>query len=100
MTTQQENYIESRLEDYYEKSKAERIDDIESAVLSELEILEEKEREIAEQTLHGAALESHMKHFIKEKEKELFDSYMEEFELEMQEELNQYRDELLKEIEE
>lgn len=73
MTTQQENYIESRLEAYREELEDKAVDWIEQEVLQILEEQEEKEGVRASEDLHlkGAAYEAHMKKFLEDTKKEL-----------------------------
>lgn len=67
MTTQQENYIESRLEAYREELQdkaADWIQDEVDKVLEDQEIAE-AERASEDLHLHGAAYETHMKKSLK-----------------------------------
>lgn len=100
MTTQQENYIESMLERFYDLRRMEHLDYVENKIIDDLELEDERERWDCEGKLFGAALEAHMKHFLEEKKEELFKYYMQEFEKDIKIELEEYRKELEAECEE
>lgn len=100
MTTQQENYINSRLEAFYEECRDKRMEYIEKISEEYLEKQELQERETCEGKLFGAALEAHIKHFLKNEEEEFFKYHMQEFEEEIAPELEEYRKELEAECEE
>lgn len=104
MTTQQENYINSKLEAYrgYLETEDERW--IEGEVLKELEKKEEKERErldgmIATEriALSGREYEAHMKKFSKDAKKELYGHFKAIYDAENEKFLEGYRRELEKE---
>lgn len=100
MTTQQENYINSRLEAFYEESRNKRMEHIEEISIEYLEEQEIRERESCEGKLFGAALEAHIKNFLKNEEEEFFKYHMQEFEEEIAPKLEEYRKELEAEFEE
>lgn len=106
MTTQQENYIESRLEAYREELEDKDTDYIEGKVQDALEEAEEKERERIDNlnaqeklSLHGAAYEAHIKKFLKDIEKELHDYFKAECDKKNDRLVNEYREELESEVE-
>lgn len=106
MTTQQENYIESRLEAYREELEDKAVDWIERKVENALEEAEEKERaRIADLnamqkiSLYGAAYESHMGKFIEDTKKELEEHFKAESDEENEELIEEYRRELESEVE-
>lgn len=101
MNTQRENYIESRIDSYREKLMEELMEDIEKDVLEDLE--KEEQEEIlriedmnaqGKSTLHGAAFDKHIKKFLENKKKELYDYYLRENENYIQKKLGEYRKEL------
>ena len=100
MTTQQENYINSRIEAYYEECRDKRMEWIEKESQYYLEEEELKEREYCEGKLFGAALEAHIKKFLENEEEEFFQYHMQEFEEEIAPELEEFRKELEAECEE
>ena len=73
MTSQQENYIKSRLEAYREELEDKAVDWIERKVENALEETEEKEgvRAFEELNLRGAAYDAHMKKFLEDTKSEL-----------------------------
>lgn len=102
MTTQQENYINSRLEAYRRELEVLDAGQIEREVLGALEAaeLEERERlEADEPELRGADYEAHMEKFRKDTEKELFDYYKGEHDKENYALVEEYRLELERELE-
>lgn len=106
MTTQQENYIESRLEAYREELEDKDVDYIENKVQDALEEAEEKERERIDDlnaqerlSLHGAAYEVHMKKFLEDMEKELYEYFKSECDKENDRLVNEYREKLESEVE-
>lgn len=106
MTTQQENYIESQLEAYWEELESKDADYIEDKVQDALEEAEEKERERIDDlnaqeklSLHGAAYEAHIQKFLKDKDKELHDYFKAECDKENDRLVNEYREKLESEVE-
>lgn len=106
MTSQQENYIESQLERYLEKLEDQDIDYIERKIEDALEEAEGKERERIDDlnaqeklSLHGAAYEAHIEKFRKDTENELYEYFKAECDKENQRLLQEYREELEKEME-
>ena len=101
MTTQQENYMESRLTAYREYLEAEDERWIETDVLEALEEEEKKERERLDDerpSLRGAAYKAHMKKFLKDTEKELYERFKEIYDAENEKLIDKYRRELEKEV--
>lgn len=94
MTTQQENYIESKLEEFYNKRRDEYLIYVENEITDIVEREEEKEAEKCEGKLFGAALEAHLKSFAKAKEDAYYKEYMEKFEEDISKELEEYRKKL------
>lgn len=101
MTTQQENYIESRLEAYREELEDKAVDWIQGEVDSVLEDQERAEAERASEDLHlhGAAYEAHMKKFLEDTEKELHEYFKGISDKDIQKKLDECRKELESEIE-
>lgn len=102
-TTQQENYISSRLEAYRAELEEKDSDWIKGKVGDALAEAEEKERErleYEEPSLRGAAYESHMKKFLEDTENELFEHYKGECDEENDRLVEEYRQELEHEEEE
>lgn len=106
MMTQQENWIVSRLEAYHEELENKSVDWIQGKVEDALEEAEEKERERIDDlnawgklSLHGSARESHMKKFLEDTEKELYEYYKTESDKENDELVEEYRRELEAEAE-
>lgn len=90
MTTQEENYIESKLDAYREELFEKWEFDIEDTISTDLETLEEEEISRIEELnangetkVYGAALEKHIKKFLNSKEDELFEHYKKEAEKEI-----------------
>lgn len=100
MTTQQENYIETMLDRFYDSRRMAHLEYVEDKIIEDLELAEERERWDCEGKLFGAALEAHINHFLEELKKELYEHYMQEFEEEIAPELEEYRKELEAECEE
>lgn len=107
MTTQQENWIESKLKAYLEELQNKDVDYIENKVQGALEEAEEKERERLDDlnaqeklSLHGAAYEAHIKKFLEDKEKELYDYFKAECDKENDRLVSEYRAKLESEAEE
>lgn len=100
MTTQQENYIESRLEAYREELEDKAVDWIQHKVENALEEAEEKEgvRASEELNLHGAAYESHMEKFLEDTKKELEEHFKAESNEENDKLIEEYRKELESEV--
>lgn len=96
-TTQQENYINSRLEAYREELKEKDSAYIEAKVGEDLEEAERKKRErleYEEPSLRGAACEAHMRKFLEDKENELYEYYKAECDKENDRLVEEYRQEL------
>jgi hypothetical protein len=108
MTTQQENYIESKVLEYREYLDEKSLEWIEDSVRDALEIEEQKEEERLEElvamqdseALYGAARTSYMKKFLKDKEKELYKEYKAEADEENDKKAEEYRQELIAEYNE
>lgn len=105
MTTQQENYIESRLEAYREELEDKSVDWIERQVENAIEEAEENERERIDDlnaqeklSLHGAAYEAHMKKFLEDTKKELEEHFKAESDEENDRLVEEYRKELESEV--
>lgn len=101
MTTQQENYIESRLEAYREELEDKAVDWIERKVENALEEAEEKEGVRASERLNlrGAAYEAHMKKFLEDTKEELEEHFKAESDEENEKLIEEYRRELESEVE-
>lgn len=101
MTTQQENYIESRLEAYREELEdkaAEWIQDEVNKVLEDQE-LAEAERASEDFHLKGAAYDAHMKKFLEDTENEMYEYFKSISDKDIQKKLDKYREELESEVE-
>lgn len=101
MTTQQENYIESRLEAYLEELEDKAADWIQQKVENALEEAEEKEgvRASEDLNLRGAAYDSHMEKFLEDTKKELEEHFKAESDEENNKLIEEYRRELESEVE-
>jgi len=101
MTTQQENYIESRIEAYREELELKAEDWIRGEVETAMSDQEqaEAERATVDLHLHGLSYEAHMKKFLEDTEKETYNYFKDISDKEICKKLDEYRRELESEVE-